>query len=198
MELEDLKKNWELVEKRLERLEQQQEQEQQHRGRRQPDYDAMQDTVKRMKRRIGWQSSILCLVPLNFWLASQNYTGGLFSTWTWAIITLFIGVGAAKLIYRWRLLERLDSQHLPVREACIAANRFRQSFKTGTMFGIACALPLLVSIWLDFSSAGDAQVSKYLQEGFLAGLLIGIPLGVRVFLRAWREVKELQRQVEEL
>lgn len=187
MEMEELKKNWKLVEKRLERLELEHEN---------VDYNAMRSTVERLRQRTLRQLAILCPVPLNLWLVSQNYSG-LFSAWTWAMTALFIGIGAAKLLYRWRL-ERLDDQRLSVREACITANRFRQLFKAGTMLGIACALPLLGSIWLDFASAGDTQVSKYLQEGFLAGVLIGLPLGVRIFLRAWREIKELYNQVKRL
>lgn len=192
MELEDLKKNWELVEKRLERLEQQQEQEQQHVA-----YHSMQSTVKRLKQRLLRQSCILWLVPLNFWLVDRNYDGFL-SLRTWVMLALFFGLVVGQLLHKWWLLERLDSLECSVREACVAANRFRRSFKVGVMVNVPYALLLLASLELDFASADDSLVSDYMQTGFLVGLLIGLPLGVVIFLRAWRDVKELRRQAEGL
>lgn len=192
MELEDLKKNWELVEKRLERLEQQQEQERQHVA-----YHSMQSTVKRLKQRLQRQSCILWLVPLNFWLVDRNYDG-LLSLRTWVMLALFFGLVVGQLLHKWLLLERLDSLECSVREACVTANRFRRSFKVGVMVNVPYALLLLASLELDFASAADSLVSGYMQAGFLVGLLIGLPLGVVIFLRAWRDVKELRRQAEGL
>lgn len=187
MELEELKKNWELVEKRLERLERL---ESEHGSK--VDYDTMRSTVERLKRRVLRQSFILCLVPLNFWLLNCNQRG-IVSIWTWAMVALFVCLVAAGLLHRWRLLERLECRNLSVRETCLVENRFRRSFKIGIMVNVPCALLVLACLGIDF-----AAVNEYLLTGLLTGMLVGIPLGVVIFLRVWREVKELRRQVEAL
>lgn len=83
-----------------------------------------------------------------------------------------------------------------VRETCAAVLRFRTCFLWGVGAGIVLGVPLLISLGFYVGSL----TSPYVFYGFVAGLIVGLPLSVRIFLRMMGDINALRaalRDVEE-
>ena len=77
------------------------------------------------------------------------------------------------------LLRKIDCLKMTVREACLAESRFRMSFKVGIAVSVLCAVPLLASMIWDMSQMGN----RYMLIGVWTGLVVGLLIGIRVFLK---------------
>ena len=94
------------------------------------------------------------------------------------------------------LLARIEPGAGTVRETCAAVLRFRTCFLWGVGAGIVLGVPLLISLGFYVGSL----TSPYVFYGFVAGLIVGLPLSVRIFLRMMGDINALRaalRDVEE-
>ncbi len=185
MELEELKKNWNIMEERLGRLEMEQ---------RQQKNKTVNSKLQQVRERILKRFIILLVVLPALFLIMGHHDNYVFSLLTWVLLFVFVAVIIARQFTWWLLLKRIDCLKLTVREICLAENRFHISFKAGIALSVACGIPLLVSMLWDMSEFGD----PYMLIGAWTGLGIGLLAGLRLFFRAWRGVKELREAITDL
>jgi len=185
MELEDLKKDWTDMEERLGKL------EMEHR-------ELMNKTivskVEQVRERVlrRFLIVVFCL-PFLCWFMVRHQAFN-FSLLTWILMFVFVAVITARQITWWWLLKSIDCLKMTVRDVCLTENRFRMSFKIGIAVSVVCAIPLLASMMWDMSKAGD----QYVLIGMWTGLFVGLLIGIRLFFRAWRGVKELREAIADL
>ena len=182
MELEELKQNWNIMEERLGRLEMEQRQQLNNK---------VVSKVKQVQDRVLRRFTIVVIcLPFFCWYIVHNQMCD-FSLSTWVLLFLFVAV----IIATWMLLLRkIDCQKMTVREVCLAESRFRMSFKVGIAVSVLCAVPLLVSMIWDMSPMGD----RYILIGVWTGLVLGLLIGIRLFLKAWSGIKELKEAITDL
>ena len=78
-------------------------------------------------------------------------------------------------------------------ETCAAVLRFRTCFLWGVGAGIVLGVPLLISLGFYVGSL----TSPYVFYGFVAGLIVGLPLSVRIFLRMMGDINALRAALRE-
>lgn len=184
MELEELKKNWNMMEERLERLEMEN---------RKLLHKAVKNKVEQMRQKLLLRLTfIVFLLPMLLWqLARQEEFK--FSPLTWGLMGVFLVTILIRQCTWAYLLNKIDCG-MPVREVCLAEVRFRQSFKVGIAVSVLLAIPMLASMIGDMISFGN----PYIVCGAWTGFVVGLILGLRLFFRAWNGVKELREAIEEL
>ncbi len=185
MELEELKQNWNIMEERLGRLEMDQRQQLNNK---------VVSKVKQVQDRVLRRFTVLVLcLPFMSWLLVRNQAYD-FSVLTWVLLFLFVVVILARQLTWMLLLRKIDCLKMTVREACLAESRFRMSFKVGIAVSVLCAVPLLASMIWDMSQMGN----RYMLIGVWTGLVVGLLIGIRVFLKAWSGIKELKEAITDL
>ena len=110
-----------------------------------------------------------------------------------ATLALFIFAMLARQIALLVLLARIEPGNRTVRETCAAVLRFRTCFLWGVGAGIALGVPLLILLGVYMGSL----TSPYVFYGFVAGLIVGLPLGVRIFLRMMGDINALRAALRE-
>ncbi|MDE6347387.1 MAG: hypothetical protein K2L60_01650 [Bacteroides sp.] len=185
MELENLKKNWNIMEERLGRLEIEN---------RKLLHRAVDSKVKQMRQRLLLRLTfIVFLLPMLLWqITRQNEFE--FSPLTWGLVSLFLVTILIRQCTWAYLLNRIDCNRMAVREVCLAEARFRQSFKVGIGVSVLLAIPMLAGMLWDINHLGD----PYILAGAWTGLAVGVILGLRLFFKAWNGVKELQEAIADL
>lgn len=185
MELEEMKKNWNAMEERLGKLEM---------DTRELLNKTVDNKVKQMRQRLFFRLTfIVFFLPFFLW-ALVRHADYDFSVLTWTFMSLFVVVVALRQFAWMWLLSRIDCLKMSVREVCLAESRFRMAFKIGIAVSVLCGIPLLASMIWDMSSFGD----RYILIGAWTGLCIGLLLGLRLFFKAWRGVKELREAIMDL
>lgn len=188
MELEDLKNEWQHLDRRLDHLE-----------KRMGDMTAevaagsFRSSADRLQRHFRLGIVLCLLLPLNFWSILDRH-GEHDSRALMAYITLFALVALVRQIQASKRLRRIDPTRQSLREAGAAAVRFRRFFLRSVCicFPLAVGLLLWLGIWM------RAEGCEYLLYGFVAGLLFGIPVGVVRFRQICREIDTLQAALEHL
>lgn len=104
------------------------------------------------------------------------------------LLIFFIVVMLVRQVVLIALLRRIDPARQSVFEACTAVLRFRTCFMAGAVVGIVVAVPFVVMVGI-YLSRFD---TPYVLYGFVAGLVVGVPLGVRIFLRMLRDINALR------
>ena len=182
---EELKQNWNIMEERLGRLEMDQRQQLNNK---------VVSKVKKVQDRVLRRFTIVVLcLPFFSWHIVHNQMCD-FSMLTWILLFLFVAVILARQLTWMLLLRKIDCLKMTVREVCLAESRFRMSFKVGIAVSVLCAVPLLVSMIWDMSQMGD----HYLLIGVWTGLVVGMLIGIRLFLKAWSGIKELKEVITDL
>ena len=110
-----------------------------------------------------------------------------------ATLALFIFAMLARQIALLVLLARIEPGAGTVRETCAAVLRFRTCFLWGVGAGIVLGVPLLISLGFYVGSL----TSPYVFYGFVAGLIVGLPLSVRIFLRMMGDINALRAALRE-
>ena len=149
----------------------------------------------KQRRTIRLGIFLLAVLPLCF--ANISRTGEADpGTAVKATLALFIFAMLARQIALLVLLARIEPGAGTVRETCAAVLRFRTCFLWGVGAGIVLGVPLLISLGFYVGSL----TSPYVFYGFVAGLIVGLPLSVRIFLRMMGDINALRaalRDVEE-
>lgn len=185
MELEDLKKNWNVMEERLGRLEIEN---------RKLLHKAVKSKVEQMRQKLLLRLTfIVFLMPMLLWQITRQDEFE-FSPLTWGLVGVFLLVILIRQCTWAYLLNRIDCGRMAVREVCLAEARFRQSFKLGIAVSVLLAIPMLVSMIGDMIRFGN----PYIVYGAWTGLVVGLILGLRLFFRAWNGVKELREAIADL
>ena len=142
---------------------------------------------QRLARTIRLGIFLLAALPLCF--ANLFRTGEADpGTAVKATLALFIFAMLARQIALLVLLARIEPGNRTVRETCAAVLRFRTCFLWGVGAGIALGVPLLILLGFYMGSL----TSPYVFYGFVAGLIVGLPLGVRIFLRMMGDINALR------
>ncbi|MBP3356149.1 MAG: hypothetical protein J6K95_03170 [Rikenellaceae bacterium] len=185
MELEEMKENWRFMEKRLEQLEM---------DNLRLVHENVRSKVEQLRRRLLLRLwFVVLLLPMVLYGMNRNL-GLDFSPFTrWAMTVFVVFVAVRQLVFM-TLLERIDPVTMTVREVVLAENRFRMSFKLGVMVGLGLAAGMLAGMIHDFYGMGD----RMLVAGAWWGLGVGVIVGLRVFLKAWRSIGELRRAIADL
>lgn len=185
MELEDLKNNWAAMTERLDRLEIEN---------RKQLHKAVDSKVRQMRQRLLLRLTfVVFLLPLFLWNIMRHAEYN-FSIQTWVMVCLFVvAIGIRQFIWMY-LLDKIDCNRMAVREVCLAEARFRLSFKVGIGISVLLAIPMLTGMLWDMNRFGD----PYLMAGAWTGLAVGLMLGLRLFFKAWRGVKELREAIDDL
>ena len=142
---------------------------------------------QRLARTIRLGIFLLAVLPLCF--ANISRTGE-------ADLGTAVKATLARQIALLVLLARIEPGAGTVRETCAAVLRFRTCFLWGVGAGIVLGVPLLISLGFYVGSL----TSPYVFYGFVAGLIVGLPLSVRIFLRMMGDINALRaalRDVEE-
>lgn len=184
MELDELKKNWNVMEERLGQLEMELRQQQQK---------TVSSKLQRVRERIFRRFYTIAFIPLLFWLSGQlGYCT--FSQLTWILLFVFMAVIVARQFTWWLLLKRIDCLKMTVREIYLAESRFRMFFKLGVTVGVLCMIPVLVSMVRDLLELDDRSMLTGMWGGFVAGLVVGS----RVFFKSWSRIQELRKAIADL
>ena len=139
---------------------------------------------QRLARTIRLGIFLLAVLPLCF--ANIFRTGEADpGTAVKATLVLFIFAMLARQIALLVLLARIEPGAGTVRETCAAVLRFRTCFLWG--------VPLLILLGFYVGSL----TSPYVFYGFVAGLIVGLPLGVRIFLRMMGDINALRAALRE-
>lgn len=199
MELEELKNEWRLLDGHLEGMERRM-------GRLTAEVatGTFRSSRDRLRLRFRLINVVAVLLPFNFWGVFCRHAGaaglrpdaggsalrpdaGLLLAGV-TLFSLFVLVRHLLLLDR---LRRIDPARQTLREACEAVVRFRRFWLLGVALGAPFAALLVV--WLGVLLWGEEPGVWY---GFAAGLLVGLPLGLCLFLRIRREIDALQRALE--
>ena len=143
---------------------------------------------QRLARTIRLGIFLLAVLPLCFANISRTGEADL-GTAVKATLALFIFAMLARQIALLVLLARIEP-------GAGAVLRFRTCFLWGVGAGIVLGVPLLISLGFYVGSL----TSPYVFYGFVAGLIVGLPLSVRIFLRMMGDINALRaalRDVEE-
>ena len=133
---------------------------------------------QRLARTIRLGIFLLAALPLCF--ANLFRTGEADpGTAVKATLALFIFAMLARQIALLVLLARIEPGNRTVRETCAAVLRFR--------------VPQLILLGFYMGSL----TSPYVFYGFVAGLIVGLPLGVRIFLRMMGDINALRAALRE-
>ena len=179
---EELKQNWNIMEERLGRLEMDQRQQLNNK---------VVSKVKKVQDRVLRRFTIVVIcLPFFCWYIVHNQMCD-FSMSTWVLLFLFVAVIIARQFTWMLLLRKIDCLKMTVR---LAESRFRMSFKVGIAVSVLCAVPLLASMIWDMSQMGD----RYILIGAWTGLVVGLLIGIRLFLKAWSGIKELKEAITDL
>ena len=144
---------------------------------------------QRLARTIRLGIFLLAVLPLCF--ANISRTGEADpGTAVKATLALFIFAMLARQI---ALLVLIEPGAGTVRETCAAVLRFRTCFLWGVGAGIVLGVPLLISLGFYVGSL----TSPYVFYGFVAGLIVGLPLSVRIFLRMMGDINALRAALRE-
>lgn len=108
------------------------------------------------------------------------------------LLALFIFAMLIRQVLLLVLLGRIEPGRQSVCEACAAVLRFRSCFLAGVGVGIVLAVPLFVALGIFMGR----MTTPYVLYGFVAGLVIGLPLGVRIFLRMLGDINALRAALQ--
>lgn len=188
MELDDLKTKWQELDKRLDKMNEKTEKL------------AMEvitgkfTSAKQRLIRITC-SGIFLLTILPFYvLRIHHSTLTSLETTCLVLFSLFIFTMLARQIVLLALLGQIKPEKQSVCETCAAVLRFRRWFLVGTALGIGLGVPLCIVFGLYVSK----MITPYMLYGFITGLVIGLPLGINIFLRAWRDVRTMQTTLQDI
>lgn len=92
------------------------------------------------------------------------------------------------------LLDRIRPERQTVREMCLAVLRLRRCFLWGVAAGIGLAVPLLCLLAWHLAQFVDAAPLLW---GFAAGIVCGVGIGIRMFLRINSEIDALRSALDE-
>lgn len=186
MELEDIKKNWAVMEKRLERLEMESNQRL---------HENVNNRLKRVRglflRPFG--TAFLCFTPFIYLYADIRNEPG-FSLLTWCLLLFSIASSLFWEIYWVRQLNKIDCMSMTVHEICLSASRFQLSFVEGMRFGAIIGLLSVSSIIWDSLHMNDSFFIVIVLVGGIVGLVIGI-FNAR---KMNKSINELQKSIADL
>ena len=188
MELEELKSEWQRLDSRLDRMEQRM-------GRLTAGVvsGAFRSSYDRLQRRFRLIIVVALPLPMNFWGAFCRYGAAAETMPLLAATCLFaLAVVIQNLLLQDRL-RRIDPVGQTLREACAAVIRLRRLYLRGVAVGVPLAVLWVVWLGVLLWHRGDT----YVLYGFATGLVVGLPLGVAVFLRNCREIDALRQALED-
>ncbi len=131
---------------------------------------------------------LLHRLPQPGWSAADRIV----ATVLFALFGLLIVFGFVKALILRRSLEYIDTRQMSVRDLCAAVLRFRRLFLAFAMVGLTLGVPIAVL----FGYYIGRMTTPYMFYGFLTGVVIGLPLGVRRCMRTIREINALRAAVQ--
>ena len=186
MELEELKKGWKMMDKQMDTLESENEA---------PVSRITQNRAvssqQRLIREFQMMTSICLMTPFWIVMIQRNVEG--FPDWTVYMFFVFFMVMAAHKGFIWWKLARLDYKRMTVKEALIATYKLEKYQKTGILFGISLAVPVLVCFIVELYLLHEV----YALYGAFCGLLIGLYIGFRVRRRIKGEIKAMREALDD-
>lgn len=185
MELEELKQNWNIMEERLGRLEMDQRQQLNNK---------VVSKVKKVQDRVLRRFTIVVIcLPFFCWYIVHNQMCD-FSMSTWVLLFLFVAVIIVRQFTWMLLLRKIDCLKMTVREVCLAESPFPDVFQSGDSCECVVCRTFTGKYDMDMSQMGD----RYILIGAWTGLVVGLLIGIRLFLKAWSGIKELKEAITDL
>lgn len=184
MELEDLKSQWRELDRRMAGADAKIERLTAHLT-----AGKCTTSLQRLKRMHRLALAILALLPFCY----IRMGGASFGLATHALLIVFIGAMAIMQVVLLTLLGKIDVATQSTAEVCAAVIRYRKGYLAGVMAGVTLAAALFVFLGI----AVKNQASPYVLYGLGAGLIVGLPLGTRIFLRAMEQIAALQASLRD-
>ena len=148
---------------------------------------------QRLARMLRMQLLLLAFLPLPFSNILRYADNAGSDIAVQVLLGLFILAMLGRQVFLIVRLAGIDPVKQSVREACAAVVRFRSCFLVGVVIGIALGVPFLVA----FGIYASKFTTPYVLYGFWAGLAVGVPLGVRIFLRMRSEINALRAALQD-
>lgn len=186
MELEDLKKNWNDLNDRLDRTDERLRALTCKAVRERAD-----DLRRRTERRLWLPLVAAGMLPLLFYNLNRM-TDWTLGTPFAVSLALFVIVSVADSIALLVRLHDIDPVRSTVSEICRRTRALRRHLLWGfaVQFTLMLVLILLLITDLEQSNLPDVE---YMMYGFWFGLAVGLPIGIRRFMKIYGDVVEMER-----
>ena len=148
---------------------------------------------QRLARMLRMQLLLLAFLPLPFSNILRYADNAGSDIAVQVLLGLFILAMLGRQVFLIVRLAGIDPVKQSVRDACAAVVRFRSCFLVGVGIGIVLGVPFIVA----FGIYASKFTTPYVLYGFWVGLAVGVPLGVRVFLRMRNEINALRAALQD-
>ncbi|WP_295939264.1 hypothetical protein [uncultured Alistipes sp.] len=187
MELDDLKTQWHDLDKRLD-----------HAGTKIDRLTAevasgkFTSAKQRLTQTLRMGIAILLLLPGPL-MYTFRFVGEQPAVAFYIVLGLFFFAMLIREITLLVMLSRISPETQTVRDACNAVLRFRRSYLAGVAMGVILAVPLLVLLGMYMAKI----TTPYMLYGFIGGLVVGLPIGIRVYRRIMGEIDALRSALQD-
>ena len=154
----------------------------------------IRSSTERLRRR--WRLTLIpiALLPA-IWMGPLQPGGIRSALGCWIVLCLFVASALTHLVYFLWLLDRCDPLEHSVRAAAEAVVRLRRAFLRSEAIHLPMAALLLAIVYRQQQTQPFHEAWVY---GFWFGLAIGLPIGIRLFLRILGDLDRLAQAVREL
>ena len=154
----------------------------------------IQSSTERLRRR--WRLTIIpiALLPA-IWITPMQSGDPQLRPLCWGVLCLFITSALSHLVYFLWLLDRCDPLEHSVRAAAEAVVRLRRIFLRSEVIHILLAVVLLAIVYRQQQTIPFHEAWVY---GFWTGIALGLPIGIRLFLRILSDIDVLAKAVKDL
>lgn len=185
MELDELKKQWQQIELRIDKVE-----EANHRLAEKLKKNKATNAKQRLSRQFGMKLLICVVSPL--WMilfASQVEV----RTELFISYMVFFVIMTIAMAYVWNKLRTMNYMKMSIKEALIAVYDMERLYRLVGWIGIITGAPLIVFMMLEIYKLEISEVIY----GAWAGLIVGTIVGLISKMRNRRLLKEMRQALEE-
>lgn len=179
LEIESLRSSWRTLSDRIDRLEE---------SNRQLRAGRCESSRDRLRRH--FRVTLIVCVAMIFIYAPVTHS--VFPLWLAVLMECFFAVMGVCSFFLLRKAGQLDFSRQTVSESLDLVYSLKRSHTIVQAFGIALCIPLLVLMFRYFS-----QVSLPMVYGGIAGLIVGIPIGIVRWRRQLGVLRDMREQLEE-
>lgn len=154
----------------------------------------MQSSIERLRRR--WRLGLLLIAVMPVvWISPMLEGDPPLRTLCWGALCIFLASAMTHILWLLRILERCDPLDHSVRTISEAVVRLRRTF----LRNAAIHLPMMILLlWIFYRQHLSLPFHEAWAYGFWTGIALGLPIGIRLFLRILSDIDLLAKAVREL
>ena len=179
LEIESLRSRWRTLSDRIDRLEE---------SNRQLRLGRCESSRDRLRRHFR-TSIIVCAAMVVIYIP---VTQSVFPLWLAVLLECFFAVMGVCSFFLYRKAGQLDFTRQTLAESLELVYSLKRSHTIVQAIGIVLCIPLLALMFRYF-----AQISMPMLYGGIAGMLVGLPIGIMRWRRQLAMLRELRSQIEE-